>query len=66
MNKPIEIQIQNADPNKISIGGAVKNLKVEFGAILEMQHLQGKIKYAYYEGLIEAGFTEEQAMFLSK
>jgi hypothetical protein len=66
MTKPIEIQIQNADPTKMSVADAVKNMREEISDVLEIQKYQAKIKRAYFKGLVESGFTEDQAMWLIK
>ena len=66
MSKPIEIQIQNADPERISIYEAVANLKRDLIPNIEMQRLMARLTKEHYDALVANGFTEDQALFLIK
>jgi hypothetical protein len=63
-DKPIEIRIQNQDPNKISLEDAVKQLSADLPAVIAMNKLQAKIKREMFMAFTREGFTEDQAMFL--
>ena len=64
--KPIEIQINNSNPENISIEDQVKVIKKDFKHIMEMQKYNAKIKRGIFLALVDSGFTEDQAMWLIK
>ena len=66
MNKPIEIQIQNADPGKIPIAESVEIMKRDFKHIVELQKYGARIRRENFLALVESGFTADQAMWLIK
>jgi hypothetical protein len=66
MDKPIEIRIQGSDSEDVSTKETVKNIKENFDHLAEMQTLNARLRRKHFEGLVEAGFTEEQAMWLIK
>lgn len=66
MQKPIEIQIQNADPANKSMKDVVEEFTENLKWHLKLTELNGKIKKCQYDSYIAEGFTEHQALFLIK
>ena len=64
--KPIQIQIQNADPKNVSIKDAVKETEKNIEYILQMQKYTARMKREQFLALVENGFTDDQAMWLIK
>jgi len=64
--KPIQIQIQNANPKNVSIKDAVKETEKNIEYILQMQKYTARMKREQFLALVENGFTDDQAMWLIK
>jgi len=62
----IQIQIQNADPEKVSVKDAVRETEKNIEYILQMQKYTARMKREQFLALVESGFTEDQAMWLIK
>jgi len=64
MTDPVQIQIQNADPQKISPKDMYQHIEKDLPRILKLNRQGAVIKKSQYDAFIEAGFTDEQALYL--
>ena len=65
MKEPIQIQIQNADPNKLTIKESYKTISGDLEYILKMSELSAKITRKNYLDFLKSGFSKEEALFLA-
>jgi hypothetical protein len=66
MDKPIEIQINNTEPENQTPTETIIGLKKELPALLQIQVVNAQLRRAHFNGLVASGFTEDQAMWLIK
>ena len=66
MSEPVQIQIQNADPDALSVREAAEHTRENMKYILMIQRQQAKMKAEYYRALLKEGFSIEHALFLIK
>lgn len=64
--KPFLIQIQNADPAKVSIEDTAKQMAEDLPAIIRLTEMKAKVQWHQYNTLIKEGFDENQALFMVK
>jgi hypothetical protein len=56
----------NSDANRVSLAQAVRNLRENLPALLEMEDLQAKLSRKKFLCLVAEGFTETQALELCR
>lgn len=54
------------EKNSIKLAQAIRRFKENLPAMLELETLNAVSMYARYTALIKAGFSPEQALFLTK